>query len=164
MLLLEKKYILSWGFPFLAISSLFMFNLFILSREISIQLFSSHFCFLVFVVYLLVLMWSMFLLAVAISLFITCWQFHSQVFQSFYDEVYDFVGYFVLFHTLYCRSYIVEVWGIIYSAFLSRQSMPWPHYRYYYSYLPNPSALAGYDTRSIFKRSLTGLNSEFSFS
>ena len=30
------------------------------------------------------------------------------------------------------------------------------------SYLPNPSA--GYDARSIFKRSLTGLNSEFSFS
>ena len=32
------------------------------------------------------------------------------------------------------------------------------------SYLPNPSTRAGYDTRSIFKRSLTGLNSEFSFS
>ena len=28
----------------------------------------------------------------------------------------------------------------------------------------NPSARAGYDTTSIFKRSLTGLNSEFSFS
>ena len=28
----------------------------------------------------------------------------------------------------------------------------------------NPSARAGYDTRSIFKRSLAGLNSEFSFS
>ena len=28
----------------------------------------------------------------------------------------------------------------------------------------NPSARAGYETRSIFKRSLTGLNSEFSFS
>ena len=28
----------------------------------------------------------------------------------------------------------------------------------------NPSAWEGYDTRSIFKRSLTGLNSEFSFS
>ena len=28
----------------------------------------------------------------------------------------------------------------------------------------NPSARAGYDTRSIFKRSLTGLYSEFSFS
>ena len=27
----------------------------------------------------------------------------------------------------------------------------------------NPSARAGYDTRSIFKRSLTGLNSEFSW-
>ena len=28
----------------------------------------------------------------------------------------------------------------------------------------NPTARAGYDTRSIFKRSLPGLNSEFSFS
>ena len=28
----------------------------------------------------------------------------------------------------------------------------------------NPSTQAGYDTRSIFKRSLTGLNSDFSFS
>ena len=36
-----------------------------------------------------------------------------------------------------------------------------------YSYLPNPSTRAGYDTRSIFKQSLTGLTgliSEFSFS
>ena len=32
------------------------------------------------------------------------------------------------------------------------------------SYLPNPSARAGYDTRSIFKRSLIGFNSQFSFS
>ena len=32
------------------------------------------------------------------------------------------------------------------------------------SYLPTPSARAGYDTGSIFKRSLAGLNSEFSFS
>ena len=31
-------------------------------------------------------------------------------------------------------------------------------------YLPNLSARAGYDTRSIFKRSFPGLNSEFSFS
>ena len=34
----------------------------------------------------------------------------------------------------------------------------------YLSIYPKPSARAGYDTRSIFKRSLTGLNSEFSFS
>ena len=34
----------------------------------------------------------------------------------------------------------------------------------YLLYLPNPSARAGYDTRSIFKRSLTGFNSQFSFS
>ena len=33
----------------------------------------------------------------------------------------------------------------------------------YDTYLSN-SARAGYDTRSIFKRSFTGLNSEFSFS
>ena len=32
------------------------------------------------------------------------------------------------------------------------------------AYLPNPSVRAGYDTRSIFKQSLTGLKSEFSFS
>ena len=32
------------------------------------------------------------------------------------------------------------------------------------SIFTNPSARAGYDTSSIFKRSLTGLNSEFSFS
>ena len=38
-------------------------------------------------------------------------------------------------------------------------------YIYVYNILfTNPSARAGYDTRSIFKRSLTGLNSEFSFS
>ena len=34
----------------------------------------------------------------------------------------------------------------------------------YYTIFTNPSARAGYDTRSIFKRSLTGFNSEFSFS
>ena len=33
-----------------------------------------------------------------------------------------------------------------------------------YTYLPNPSARAGYDTRSIFMWSLTVLNSEISFS
>ena len=33
-----------------------------------------------------------------------------------------------------------------------------------YIIFTNSSALAGYDTRSIFKRSLTGLDSEFSFS
>ena len=43
-------------------------------------------------------------------------------------------------------------------------------YIYIYIYIiyiyifTNPSAWAGYDSRSIFKRSLTGLNSEFSFS
>ena len=33
-----------------------------------------------------------------------------------------------------------------------------------YTIFTNPSARAGYDTRSVFKRSLAGLNSELSFS
>ena len=33
-----------------------------------------------------------------------------------------------------------------------------------WSYLPNPSARVGYDTWSVFKRSLTSLNTEFFFS
>ena len=33
-----------------------------------------------------------------------------------------------------------------------------------YTIFTNPSARTGYSTRSIFKRSLTGVNSEFSFS
>ena len=37
-------------------------------------------------------------------------------------------------------------------------------YFFYLFIFTNPSAQAGYDTWSIFKRSLTGLNSEFSFS
>ena len=35
--------------------------------------------------------------------------------------------------------------------------------KWYLILFTNTSAWAGYDTRSIFKRSLTGLNSEFSF-
>ena len=40
----------------------------------------------------------------------------------------------------------------------------WTHLKQLYPYLSNPFTRAGYDTRSIFKRSLTGLNSEFAFS
>ena len=35
---------------------------------------------------------------------------------------------------------------------------------YLFSVFTNPSTRVGYDTRWIFKQSLTGLNSEFSFS
>ena len=46
-----------------------------------------------------------------------------------------------------------------YKIFLSRI------FYYIYIYIfTNPSTQAGYDTRSIFKQSLTGLNSDFSFS
>ena len=48
---------------------------------------------------------------------------------------------------------IILVWKIISDSFKNKIII-----------FTNPSAWAGYDTRSIFKRSLTGLNSEFSFS
>ena len=51
--------------------------------------------------------------------------------------------------------YNIETW-MIYKVDAQRFHM--------YIIFTNPSAQAGYDTRSIFKRSLTGLNSEFSFS
>ena len=41
---------------------------------------------------------------------------------------------------------------------------PWAPHFFFLDFFTHPSAWAGYDTRSIFKRSLTGLNSEFSFS
>ena len=44
------------------------------------------------------------------------------------------------------------------------RSHDWPYLFWPQVLFTNPSARAGYDTRSIFKRSLTGLNSEFSFS
>ena len=39
-----------------------------------------------------------------------------------------------------------------------------PKPKFHLSIFINPSACTGYDTRSIFNRSLTGLNSEFSYS
>ena len=59
--------------------------------------------------------------------------------------------------------------GVRLSHWMSRGPVSWGC-RIHWLYLcrevlfTNPSARAGYDTRSVFKRSLTGLNSEFSFS
>ena len=52
-----------------------------------------------------------------------------------------------------------------YSSF-TKDPLLEPHYQMQCRVIifTNPSVWAGYDTRSIFKRSLTGLNSEFSFS
>ena len=56
---------------------------------------------------------------------------------------------------------VLELWGIWSTTSLPLLSSPlWPGVVLF----TNPSARAGYDTRSIFKRSLTGLNSEFSSS
>ena len=78
------------------------------------------------------------------------------------------------------HSLIVCVWRVLH---LCREAVgvfywetqiitPWGFFQKIFGYeillydllFTNPSARAGYDTRSIFKRSLTGLNSEFSFS
>ena len=57
---------------------------------------------------------------------------------------------------------------VLYRGQLSKISIPvniFVHLKKFAMILfTNPSAQAGYDTRSIFKRSLTGLNSEFYFS
>ena len=55
----------------------------------------------------------------------------------------------------FCNRMLEQMWLFKPASVLKYVQIP---------YLPNPSAWAGYDTRSIFKRSLTGLNSEFSFS
>ena len=59
-----------------------------------------------------------------------------------------------------------DLWRTLYSLdqWLTGTKCICKHNYLLLSYLPNPSARAGYDTRSIFKWSLTGLNSEFSFS
>ena len=68
---------------------------------------------------------------------------------------------------LICLSLCVYEWvSVCLGDFLlcgfkfTRDSFPTP----FFIIFTNPSARAGYDTRSIFKWSLTGLNSEFSFS
>ena len=59
---------------------------------------------------------------------------------------------------------IFSLWYKLSKIFFLNTNTPYTCKQPWWSYLPNPSARAGYDTRSIFKRSLTGLNSEFSFS
>ena len=78
-------------------------------------------------------------------------------------------------HINYIYIYIyIYAWGFVYCADVFRlQAFVWmqKHFIKIILFLwkiiiifTNPSARAGYDTRSIFKRILTGLNSEFSFS
>ena len=59
--------------------------------------------------------------------------------------------------------YVLILW-LLFSKYVKLFYILYISQTIYLLYLPNPSARAGYDTKSIFKRSLTGLNSEFSFS
>ena len=81
-----------------------------------------------------------------------------------------FIKPFHIFTCHICWNVRHDLKGLLLAATYPR-SIATAHFRFLVedhiiviSYLPNPSARAGYDTRSIFKRSLTGFNSEFSFS
>ena len=69
------------------------------------------------------------------------------------------VFYFFWFLRLYGFSYQVYLSFISFTFHFCCVSI-----LFSYMYSPPPTARAGYDTRSIFKKILTGLNSEFSFS
>ena len=80
--------------------------------------------------------------------------------------------YFMREHFVVVLKYFVETKKYLF-VFISSHTMcvTWifffffAYFLFCYIYLlTNPSARAGYDTKSIFKRSLTGLNSEFFFS
>ena len=60
---------------------------------------------------------------------------------------------------LYFQNYVIQML-VLMSCTFPRPEFVW----FSFIIFTNPSARAGYDTRSIFKRSLTGFNSEYSFS
>ena len=71
---------------------------------------------------------------------------------------------------LSCTAVRVSLIGTFVNRFTASRPTIWLEWMgalpiiYFMVLFTNPSAQAGYDTRSIFKRSLTGLNSEFPFS
>ena len=74
------------------------------------------------------------------------------------------------FCTLYILYYLRKDYSAFFKKLQSNQTNPALHIffclltkysRFVNIIFTNPSAWAGYDTRSIFKQSLTGLNSEF---
>ena len=69
----------------------------------------------------------------------------------------SFVLFYIVLDSLY------RCINAVFNTGKSTSTLFFDIYIYIYIYT-NPSARAGYDTRSVFKRSLTGLNSEFSFS
>ena len=74
--------------------------------------------------------------------------------------MYKIEGYLTETSNVDIHNEFIKYWIIFFQVFFTLQN-PDLFYRILFS---NPSARAGYDTWSIFKPSLTGLNSEFSFS
>ena len=85
-------------------------------------------------------------------------------FRSFQKSI-EFVSYSYQIHSLlimFANSKVIKI-SLLFLLLLVSYWVGGVN-RSYISIFTNPSARAGYDTRLILKRSLTGLNSEFSFS
>ena len=120
-----------------------------------------------------------FLLDVFFSLLFTCSSFF--LFDFVYFFFFSFFLYLLLFlfishvnlvllrvFILHCIPFILVYLyesSMIFSLLIGK-ILVFMHFSLSFTFIlfANPSARAGYDTRSSFKRSLTGLNSEFSFS
>ena len=80
-------------------------------------------------------------------------------------SVFFFLFFFLLFFVRLVKFPLDRVWEVITGFSLEGWTInSHPTRRVCVIIFTNPSARAGYDTRSIFKQGLTGLNSEFSFS
>ena len=66
-----------------------------------------------------------------------------------------------MFYTEKCVCVLSTLWNRDIFVWHYNKISQQDNQKFHYPYLPTR---AGYDTRSIFKQSLTGLNSEFSFS
>ena len=122
--------------------------------------FSTLFCFLVFFVFLFGFRLSSLVLAAIVNLSLLFFVYSSSL-QFAPSTQFSMPMSPLLPSFLGTQSLSMSSLGCIIINFLVLLSL------WYSSSLvlfTNPSARAGYDTRSIFKRSLTGLNSEFSFS
>ena len=147
---------LSWCFPSKSYPNHLVCNFFSLSFQVSI-----HFFFFPF----LIIYWFFFLLVKSISVdmvIISCCNRSFLVLFCFL-----FVLFFFLFFFFVAWTYLLMMMNPV-PFFLDTESMSMPSLRCKILCIiiifTKPSARTGYDTRWIFKRSLTGLNSEFSFS
>ena len=107
-----------------------------------------------------------------IFIFLSFWRRYKRSFPSYRIPLNNYIGAPVVWEPCYVsgpteflfRYFAITSFTPLISQLTSLRMFSCNDISIIISYLPNPSARVGYDTRSIFKRSLTGLNSDFSFS